>query len=319
MLAPKDVDMERADLAVSRLLSRLKGGDRAIMGKVLTIAVAAVLVVAGISYLVGHGVVATGDARSVANVALQSAGAHALDYDNVLKLTSGAPSLTATSSAGPSFAQIKQAADSYVGRLDQARAEIRSDRAGLSGADGTLRAAAQNPLLAPFRSSLNQPQRRVESMMSALDAADGGIGVERDEMHSVAAFMDVMSDYNTLDNRVKAGDVSGSLAMFTTLDPKVQTAMQAVQGQDIPPHEVVLVKAVAVMVADEKAVLLATQAHDANRTKTALARFDTDSAAADNVDANQIASEEQGMLHPYVNRFEASVKAAGFGLPGSAA
>src|SRR5215469_1972607 len=66
--------MAQADLAVSRLLSRLKGGIWAIMGKVLAIAVVAVIVVAGVSYFVGHGVLLTGDAKSVANVALQSAG-----------------------------------------------------------------------------------------------------------------------------------------------------------------------------------------------------------------------------------------------------
>lgn len=286
------------------------------MRKVLAIAAVSGLVVAGFAYFVGHAVVTTGDARSIANVALESAGKHALDYDKVLKPTSGTPSLSPSS--GASFAQVKQAADSFVARLDQARAKIRADRATLSSADGALRAAAQNPLMAPFRSGFEQPQRRVESMMSALDAADAGIGVERDEMHATAAFMDVMSDYTTLGSREKAGDVAGSLAMFTTLDPKVQTAMQAVLGRDIPAHQVALVKAVAAAVADEKAVLLATQAHDANRTRAALAKFDTDSAAVDNVDVSQIESEERAMLQPYVDRFEANLKAAGFSLPASA-
>ncbi|HKF77543.1 MAG TPA: hypothetical protein VKF59_15495 [Candidatus Dormibacteraeota bacterium] len=306
--------MAQADLAVSRLLSCLKRGDLAIMGKVVAIAVVAVIVVAGVSYFVGHGVLVTGDARSVANVALQSAGKHALDYDSVLKLTSSAPPLSASSSA--SFGQIKQAADSYVAREDQARAEIRSDRAGLRSADGALRATAQNPLMAPFRSNLDQPQRRVESMIAALDAADAGLGVQRDEMHATAAFMDVMSVYTTLGNREEAGDVAGSLAMFTTLDPKVQTMLQAVQPKDVPPHEVAISRAVAAVVADEKAVLMAKQAHDANRTKAALARFDTDSAAVDNVDTIQIDSEERAMLQPYVDRFEGNLKAAGFGLSG---
>jgi hypothetical protein len=104
--------------------------------------------------------------------------------------------------------------------------------------------------------------------------------------------------------------------MFTTLDPKVQTMMQAAQPKDIPPHEVAMSRAVAAVVADEKAVLLATQAHDANRTKSALARFDTDLAAMNNVDPIQIESEERAMLQPYVDRFEGNVKAAGFGLSG---
>jgi hypothetical protein len=286
--------------------------------KVVAIAALSGLVLVGFAYFTGHAVVATADARSIANGALQSAGKHALDYDSMLRPTSGIPSLSLSSGSVASFAQAKQAADSFVGRLDQARAEIRTDRATLSSADVALRAADQNPLMAPFRSSLDQPRRRVESMMSALDGADAGLGVERDEMHATAAFLDVMGDYTTVGTREKAGDVAGGLAMFTTLDPKVQTAMQAVQGRDIPAHEVALVKAVAAAAADEKAVLLATQAHDPNRTKAALARFDTDSAAVGRVDVNQIPGEEQAMLQPDVDRFEGGLKAAGFGLPGSA-
>ena len=154
--------------------------------------------------------------------------------------------------------------------------------------------------------------------MSALDSADAGLGVERDEMHATAAFMDVMSDYTTLGSRERAGDVAGGLAMYTTLDPKVQAAIQAVQGHDIPPHEAAVVTALAAAVADEKAVLQATQAHDANRTRAAVAKFDTDSAAVANLDVNQIATEERALLQPDVNGFEGGMKAAGFSLPGSA-
>src|SRR5215469_10358443 len=118
--------MAQADLAVSRLLSRLKRGDLAIMGKVVAIAVVAVIVVAGVSYFVGHGVLVTGDARSVANVALQSAGKHALDYDSVLKLTSSAR----PSAQVPAPASVRSSRRRTRTSPERTRPERRSGRIG---------------------------------------------------------------------------------------------------------------------------------------------------------------------------------------------
>src|SRR5262245_54316012 len=238
------------------------------MLKGLAIAGVFVVVVAAIlAYFVGRAVMAASDAQSIADSALESARKHTLDYDNQLKFTSGAPSLNSNSNSSPDFAQIKQAADSFAAKADQVRVGIRTDRARLGSADRQLQTAGQNRLAALFRPGLDRSQRRVESVMFALDAADTAVGIERDEMHAISAFMDMMSDYVSLDNKEKAGDVSGSLAVFTTLDPKVQATLQAMHGQDIPAQATALVEAIATTVADEKAVLQATQAHDANRVR----------------------------------------------------
>lgn len=284
------------------------------MRKALAVAaVVGILVVAGLAYFGGRALAAGADAQNRANAALQGTGNHALDYDNGLRLATNAPMPRFDSSSSPDFTKIKQASDSVLAKLDQVRMGIRSDQSSLGAAGVELQAAGRNPLVAPLRSGLDRSQRRVGSMMAALDAADTALGFERDAIQAVSALMDEMNDYAVLEDKEGTGDVAASLSVFDTLDPKVQTALQSVEHPNIPADEVAFVRSLATLIADEKAVLQATQAGDGNRVSVALAAYDTDSAALLRVDTDQINGEETTILQPYKDRYESGMKAAGFG------
>lgn len=276
------------------------------------VAVVGILVVAGLGYFAGRAVFAARDAQSMANAALRSAGQHTLDYDNGLRIAVNAPALSTGSTSSPDFAKMKQASDSVLAKVDQVRMGIRSDQSRLGAAGEQLQAAGRNPLVVPLRSGLNRSQRRVEDVRSALDAADTALGFERDAVQATSAVADVMTDYVALADKERTGDFAAGLAIFGTLDPKVQTALQSVARPHIPAHEVTFVKGLATLVADEKVLLQAAQAGDANGVDAALATYDTDSAAVVNVDTDQIDAEEAAILQPYRDRYESGMKAAGF-------
>ena len=280
--------------------------------KVLAIVGAVAVVILGAAaYLFGSAAVSAGTAEGDSNRLLQAAAGHtrqigrSLDGSDLSKTMNGADT---------DFTAAKQAADGLGTQLDQARTTVEGDRSRLAASDSRLEGLAGNPWALPVRSGVRSQQLRVRSVMAALDAADGGLAVERDQARTVSAMMDAMVDFTTLSADLQKQDIAGSLGVMPSLQSKLQAATRLSQGPNVPPQIHDEMVTVQTLVADLQSLLQAEQRRDTRAAAALLPRLQADEKALEGIQFSAIDGYEQKLLQPYRDRYDAGFKAAGFTL-----
>jgi hypothetical protein len=280
--------------------------------KVLAIVGAVAVVVLGVAvYLFGSAAVSAGTAEGDSSRLLRTTAAHTRQIDDSLK---GSDLTQVMDGANTDFKAAKQASDGLVTRLDQARTTVAGDRSGLATSEGRLAALAGNPWALPVRTGVRNQQVRVQSVMAALDAAEGGLVIERDQMRTVSALMDAMVDFTTLSADLQKQDIPGSLGVVPGLQTKLQAAVQLSQGPNNPPQIHDELTTLQTLVKDLQSLLQAEQRKDSRAAAALVPKLEADQKALEGVQTSGIDAYEQKLLQPYRDRYEAGFKAAGIQL-----
>lgn len=281
------------------------------MLKVLAAVGAVVVVVLGVgAYLLGSAAVAAGKAQSDANAAMETARTHINDTDASLK---AAPTFDVSGNP-PDFAKAKKAVDDLVAGLGDARTTDARDEAGLRSVRDDLSSKGASPFALPYRGALDHEHQRVVSMLTALDAADGALKIVQDQLRILSAAFDADMDFVTLLDRIQKEDIAGGLALFPSIDAKLQAAAKLAQGPAIPPQLQKELKDMQTTSTDLNAFLRAVQARDSGTIQALTPRLDADVAALDSLDITGLETYEQTLIQPYRDRYDAAVKAAGYTL-----
>lgn len=278
--------------------------------KVLAVAGALVVIAGGVLvYLFATTAVASNRARTDSVALLESVRAHANDADAALHTL---PTFD-VSSTNPDLAKARQTADQYAAQLGADRTTVQTDEGRLRADRDRLATQSAKVLALPFRPSLDHERVRADGMLSALQAADTGLGIEQDQMHAVSAIFDAEASFSALiTDHLDKEDVSGAIALFPTLDGKLKTAAQAAAGANTPPQVQKLVASLQTLSTDLNAFLVAAQRRDSARVLALEPKVTADANALENFDTQGLDAYEKTLLQPYEDRYDAGVRAAGF-------
>jgi hypothetical protein len=281
--------------------------------KILAVVGAVVVVVVGLgAYFVGSAAFATRSAQAEASASLEKVRTHTFQLESSLS----APSFDLTGTS-PDYTKAKQTADAYLTQTDNANTMIRADQSALRANADRLAARATGVFALPFRASLDHERARVEAMLSALDAASAGLAIETSQMKTVSAAFDAFKEFGALTDRLQKQDINGGLAVFPTLDAKLQAAATLAQAPSVPPQIRTEMHDLQTTSADMKTYLQAIQRRDRAGAATALTRLDADVKALDTVDQTGVDAYERTLLQPYRDRYDSGVRAAGFTVKAS--
>lgn len=216
----------------------------------------------------------------------------------------------------PDFAKAKQDADNYLAKLDSSSKSLDADLANLRSADSQLKQEAQAVLTVPFHGQMNSQRTRVEGVISAFVSAQQLFAVTRVQIQGTSALFDAVIAFNALEPYLTRQDAAGALALYPALEQKLTAAAQATQGPNVPPQLRQVVGALTTLATDMKALLTAMQAQDFDALQAAASRMEANGSALSSqlssADVEQaVATFEQTLLKPYVDRYNAGMKAAG--------
>jgi hypothetical protein len=249
---------------------------------------------------------ASSRARTESVALLESIRAQSNDADGALR------SLP-TFDASADLAKEKQSADQYASLLGGDRTIVQAGEVKLRADRDRLANQASSMLALPFRPGLDHERTRAEAMLSALQAADTGLGIEVDQMKAVSAIFDAEASFDTLLNdHLDKKDIPGAIALFPTLDSKLKTAAQLAGGPNTPPQAQKLVGNLQTLSTDLDAFLVAAQRRDAATVLALEPKVDADATALENFDTQGLDAYEKTLLQPYEDRYDAGVRAAGF-------
>jgi hypothetical protein len=274
-------------------------------------AVGALVVIAGafLVYLFTTTAIDSSKAKSDSVVLLQAVVKRANDSDAALQKL---PTLD-ISSSNPDYAKAKQTVDQYAAQLSTDRTGVQADEVKLQADRDRLANQSSGLLALPFRPGLDRERARTEALLSALQAEDAAMGIEVDQMHAVSATLDAEDTLNDLVvNHLGNQDIPGALALFPTLNTKLQTAEQATSGQNIPPQTHQVVTNMQSLSTDLNGFVQADQRGDLDTMLNLEPKIENDANALQNFDSAGLDTYEQNLLQPYENQFNAGVRAAGF-------
>ena len=275
------------------------------------LALGAAVVVAGAAgaYALGSAGVAAGAAESNANAALESVGSHS----DAIGASLDAGGLD-TPGSPPDYATARRAANDFVTRIAAALATVAADQARLRSARAHLDTQSAGALALPYRPGLDHQRARVGAMISALDAAGAALAIEQDQMRTLAALFDALSDLAVLTTREQQGDLAGSLAVFPGLDAKLEAAARLAQSPSNPPQLQKVLAGLLATSADLHEFLQAVQRNDRVAADSIQPLLDADASAVGSFDQADMAAYEQTLLQPYRDRYESGARAAGFSV-----
>jgi hypothetical protein len=270
-------------------------------------AVVVLLAGAGAGYLFVSTAASVNAARGDSDRLLRGAGGHIRQIEATLQT----PELGMTGD-GTDFQAEKHQVDDYLGRLDQVQATIGADRAALSGSRGRIVGLVGNPVAVPFRQGLVDQRDRLGSAVAALDAASGGLQVERDQVRTLGAALDAISEFSRVSTAIGNHDYNGALAAMPPVRAKLTAAVQLSQGQSNPPQVHQLLVGFQKLSDDTAVFLMSAQHHDTRGQAAALNKMQADVDAMHDFDEKSFDAYEQQLIQPYKDRYEAGWKAAGF-------
>ncbi len=277
--------------------------------KILVAAGALVVMVAGVTtYLVGSAGDSAARMQSDSNATLDAVRTHANDANASVKRV---PAFDVTGT-NPDFAKAKQTADQYYYQLGEYRRTVEADQLKLVRNRDQLTEQASGLPSLPFRTLLDRQRARVESMRSALDAESAALKIMQDQMQALSAGFDAMGDFATVFDYLNKHDLRGALAVFPTLDSKLQTAAKLAAGPNTPPQVQKLMTSLQALSTDYNGYLQAVQRGDLKGEQALAPRIQADATALQTFDGQGLNSFERTLLQPYENRFDSGVRAAGF-------
>lgn len=279
------------------------------MLKVLVAAGAAMLILVGaVAYLVGTAAASVGRVVSDSNTTLETVRTHANDANASVKRV---PAFDVTGT-NPDFAKARQTADQYAVQLGEYRGTVAADQVKLFRDRDRLSEQASGLPSLPSRGLLDRQRARVRSMLSALDAEDAALKILEDQMQALSAGFDAMGDFATVFDDLNKQDVKGALAVFPSLDGKLQTAAKLAAGPNTPPQVQKVVASLQALSTDFNRFLQAVQRGDTRGAQALEPRIEADAAALVSFDAQGLNAYERTILQPYEDRFDKGVRAAGF-------
>jgi hypothetical protein len=209
-----------------------------------------------------------------------------------------------------SFSQVNTTVEGMLAHAGEATKTIAKDQRQLETLANRMQDSGGNPMTLPFRDGLARSESRVRTMLSALDAANEGIKVVRDELRLLSSYIDWWNSLDIISTDLQRNDLSAALVELPGLNVKVQTLSQVSQPY-AAPQLANLVTTVTASTTDIVSVLRAAQAKDAKALGAAVTKLDADGKALDAIDGTAIDSYYEGKAKGPRDRYVAAAASAG--------
>lgn len=287
------------------------------LGPLIALAVV-VIVVAGsvVGYFAATGTVAAGY-RVTAERALEQARTDNNQVANSLKSPQlGSKSLGDFQDAASyqqSMALLRSQLTDLQAHTRRARSLIDIDLLGLHRESDRLHSALDAVLLWPARGSLQMDRQRVESVAEGFTAARHALDILLDQETAAIAVVNAMDQFVQIVPLEQEGDFANALAMYPHIEAVMQQAVMLSANPNVPQQLHTLMTAMLTFVADNKLLLQAMKARDAQAGDAAAKKLDADQNAL-TFDEHGFEAAEDGLLKPYLDRYNSAMKRAGFHL-----
>ncbi|HZV51152.1 MAG TPA: hypothetical protein VFD49_15480 [Candidatus Dormibacteraeota bacterium] len=281
-----------------------------IRGKVALIAIAAASVLAAGGYLGAGLLVARGTMKGTEQVVATIA----RDLDGTstqMDRLNSAFQLPANLQNAQDAARARQTIDTSRSGLEHTQTTVEIDLRRLEGADAELRSQVGSPLLAPYRSMLDDEHHRVGRLVDALGAMRDLIRLGDQQLRVVSALVGVLGGLLQVTARLDQNDIPGALAGDSQLETEAQQLAQLSRTTPLPSVLQDQISTLGTFVTDLKQFLRAAQAHDLSAVNELASKLDQDEKTMDGYDPNLANRQEAQLLGPYNDRIQRSLKALG--------